>query len=204
MTPIELEKGPRVSLAGEKLIYFGWIALMGLIVGVLILFLSAVFILQGQKTFRYIGGYFLGVVVVGLFGAWLPFLCQALFRGERYVIGRRALQRVTASGAIVHHIPYDNIDEVGIEVQHIGENGKPLEVVVITLCNGRCQDTIHGMVTGDSYQISEYINLSPFNFRRKLTNRIGRWSEEKDDPLAQQTRAVVGKDNPTSPPGLPG
>ena len=76
--------------------------------------ITAALMWQGIRDFKTVGCYFLFLVGFGIFGFWLPFVCQPLLRGEYYIIGRRALQKVTRGGRIVHHIPYDNVKDVDL------------------------------------------------------------------------------------------
>jgi hypothetical protein len=55
-----------------------------------------------------------GLVIVIAMAIVQSNLLLNLIRGERLLVGERALQRVTRGGRVLNHIPYDNIDSVRV------------------------------------------------------------------------------------------
>jgi hypothetical protein len=198
MTQVELEKGTKVPLSLGKILYYIGTGAFGMLACGLVMVISAVLMWQDIRDFKTVGSYFLFLVGFGILSVWLPFACQPLLRGEYYVIGRRALQKVTRSGRIVHHIPYDHFEDVDITEIDGGEGKPPVQVVVINLSNGRSPEVIlGGQSQGTSYRVDPSIDLEAMEFRRKLCNRVERWEEEQsDDPIAKmgrEARAAAGQ-----------
>src|SRR6516162_6452822 len=55
-----------------------------------------------------------GLVIIVAMAIVQGNLLLQLVRGERLLVGERALQSVTRGGRVLNHIPYDNIDRVRV------------------------------------------------------------------------------------------
>ena len=55
-----------------------------------------------------------GLVIIVAMAIVQGNLLLQLVRGERLLVGKRALQSVTRGGRVLNHIPYDNIDRVRV------------------------------------------------------------------------------------------
>jgi hypothetical protein len=104
---------------------------------------------------------------------------RALWRRERLVLGRDALQCVVGAGDVLDQVPYDNIQDMRV-VERQEETGPPYKVIGLNLLQPGRADTVIRLNShlapvdeDDEFDvvIQDLYKLSPEKLHRKLTVR---------------------------------
>jgi len=112
-----------------------------------------------------------------------------LVRGERLLVGERALQRVTRGGRVLNHIPYDNIESVRVfdVVEQRGMHEIRVKKVVFVVRDDKAPGTVLGFSTSFSpgkgkgeYYIEPVYQASPDQIGRVLVKKW-RTYQERDE-----------------------
>jgi hypothetical protein len=148
----------------------------------------------------------MGVIgfITGLF--WTILLGRTLLRGDRFIIGKQALQRVSRSGVVLEHIPYGNIEEIRLDIEHHEPQDaesaaiasvidpkslEPTEIVVIVVNDPQREDTLLGVKRfvenpkpGFEYSVDDLYTLPQRQFCKKLRMRWKKWQGKEAEESA--------------------
>src|SRR5262245_44272519 len=112
-----------------------------------------------------------------------------LVRGERLLVGERALQSVTRGGRVLNHIPYENIDRVRVldVVEQRGLRQISVKKVVFVVRDDKAADTVlcfsasfsPGKRRGE-YYIEPVYQASPDQIGEMLLKRWRAWQERHE------------------------
>jgi hypothetical protein len=193
---VELEEGPVIKVAKKKTLPLLGLGAVCVVSGLVLCILACVACAGGfgfiqdkniKSPFMWFG-LAAGVAVVGLalltlgaFGGYRGIVL--LVRKERFVLGENALQWLQGEN-VQMHLPYDNIDQIGVETTGEGEGA--VDHLVIDVIDVKRGDTImdnderkrvrkrfnHDVAIEDFYEITIKA------FHRKL---LKKWQAGKQD-----------------------
>jgi hypothetical protein len=121
-----------------------------------------------------------------------------LVRGERLLVGERALQRLTSGGRVLSHIPYDNIDRVRVldVMEQRGMHQIAVRKVAIVVRDDKAADTVLGSSTSFSpgkrrgeYYIEPVYQASPDQIGQVLLKRWRAYQERHETDQAEDSES---------------
>jgi hypothetical protein len=142
-------------------------------------------ILKGRVTIPTVTVLLVSALMLAVCSFVLPVWYLRLLRGDRYIIGQRALQLISGRGEVIENIPYDVIEDVRIDVQEV-DNQKllpPQEFVVITLKTYRSAGLFFSGKRGGrharagEYIIENHFALPPKDFYSAIIDAWRQWQQ---------------------------
>jgi hypothetical protein len=136
-----------------------------------------------------------GLVIVVAMAVVQANLLLNLARGERLLVGERALQSVTRGGRVLNHIPYDNMERVRVldVVEQRGARQIRVRKVEFVVFDDKAAGTVLGLCASFSpgkrrgeYYIEPVYRASPDQIGQALLKRWRKYQErheqDQEDP----------------------
>ena len=140
-----------------------------------------------------------GLVIIVAMAIIQGNLLLQLVRGERLLVGERALQCVTRGGRVLSHIPYDNIDRVRVldVMEQRGMHKIAIRKVAVVVCDDKAADTVLGVSTSftpgkrrGEYYIEPVYQAPPDQIGQVLLKRWQAYQERHEQDQGEDSETL--------------
>jgi hypothetical protein len=147
-----------------------------------------------------------GLVIVVAMAIVQGNLLLNLVRGERLLVGERALQSVTRGGRVLNHIPYDNIDRVRVldVAEQRGLHRVSVRKVAFVVRDDKAAGTVLGFSASFSpgkrrgeYYIEPVFQASPDQIGQALIKGWRAYQERHEGDEGDDSESPLGPEDTT-------